>query len=42
MPDFTNWISSDQVQTKLEQNDNFLTSPLDIITNNGKNEIDPF
>jgi hypothetical protein len=42
MPDFTNWISSDQVQTKLQQNDNFLTSPLDIITNNGKNEIDPF
>ena len=42
MPDFTNWISADQVQTKLQDNTNFLTSPLDIITNNGKNEIDPF
>jgi twinkle protein len=41
MPNNDSWIQSNKPK-ELEQNDNFLTSPLDIITNNGKNEIDPF
>jgi len=41
MPNNDSWIQSNKPK-ELQQNDNFLTSPLDIITNNGKNEIDPF
>lgn len=41
MPNNDSWIQSNKPK-ELEQNDNFLTSPQDIITNNGKNEIDPF
>jgi twinkle protein len=41
MPNSDSWIQSNKPK-ELQQNDNFLTSPLDIITNNGKNEIDPF
>lgn len=41
MPNHDSWIQSPKPK-ELEQNNNFLTSPLDIITNNGKNEIDPF
>lgn len=41
MPNHDSWIQSNKPK-ELEQNNNFLTSPLDIITNNGKNEIDPF
>ena len=41
MPNNDSWIQSNKLK-ELQQNDNFLTSPLDIITNNGKNEIDPF
>jgi twinkle protein len=41
MPNNDSWIQSNKPK-ELQQNNNFLTSPLDIITNNGKNEIDPF
>jgi twinkle protein len=41
MPNSDSWIQPQQPK-QLEQNDDFLTSPLDIITNNGKNEIEPF
>lgn len=40
MPNHDSWIQSNKPK-ELEQNNNFLTSPLDIITNNGINE-DPF
>ena len=40
MPNNDSWIQSNKPK-ELQQNDNFLTSPLDIITNNGKHE-DPF
>ena len=41
LPNSDSWIQAPKPK-ELEQNDNFLTNPNDIITNNGKNEIDPF